>query len=164
VIVTATAIELDGGPRVELLDATAWALTEPALRRLARSRSGGARCNGEHVSRSYCFPYALVGRHGDRVGVDIERVVACDEAFARSICTPAEEARAPWGSDRQIISLWSGKEALAKALGDAVAYDPRRLDSPAGWADGAAGPWRAGAIPVPDGYCAWACWRVSAGD
>ena len=33
-----------------------------------------------------------------------------------------------------MASLWSGKEALAKALGDALRYDPRRLESPAGMA------------------------------
>ena len=111
------------------------------------------------VSRSYCFPYALVAWHGDRVGVDIERIAACDERFARSICTPAEAESAPGRSDQEIVSLWSGKEALAKALGDALRYDPRRLDSPVGWAGGASGPWRARPVPVPGGYCAWVCWR-----
>ena len=95
------------------------------------------------MSRSYCHPYALVGWHTEPVGVDIERFVACPEKFAQSISTPAEYT--PAGDGRPIassISLWSSKEALAKALGDAADYDPRRLASPAGWPGGASGPWR----------------------
>jgi phosphopantetheinyl transferase len=108
------------------------------------------------ASRSYSHLYALVAWHDGPVGVDIERVVSCDARFAESITTPAE--RVP-RTDREIISLWSGKEALAKALGDAVDYDPRRLESPAGWRNGVSGAWHAAAIDVPAGYCAWMCWR-----
>lgn len=152
-------IEVDGerGPVVELLRADDAAPDAAALK--ARARDWGENASGV-VSRSYCFPFALVGRHTDRIGVDIERIVACDERFGRSICTPAEEAGEPWHRDSEIISLWSSKEALAKALGDAVRYDPRRLESPAGWTDGASGPWRARAVDVADGYCAWVCWRA----
>jgi phosphopantetheinyl transferase len=96
------------------------------------------------------------------VGVDIERVVACDERFALSICTPDELSVGAPRRDHEIISLWSSKEALAKALGDARAYDPRRLGSPVYWSDGTSGPWRARELPVPDGYCAWVCWRSQA--
>jgi phosphopantetheinyl transferase len=123
-------------------------LEGPDLKARARAMGG--------ASRSYCPPYALVAWHDGPVGVDIERVVPCDAAFAASIATPAE--RVP-RTDREIISLWSGKEALAKALGDAVDYDPRRLEAPAGWRDGSCGAWRAAALPVPDGYCGWVCWR-----
>ena len=147
-------------PGLELIDARAGGLDEPGLR--ARARGWAAAQNAAHVSRSYSFPYALVGWHRDRVGVDIERTVACDERFARSICTPAEAEGAPWGSDDEIISLWSAKEALAKALGDAVRYDPRRLESPARWPAGASGPWRARRLSAPDGFCGWVCWRSRA--
>jgi phosphopantetheinyl transferase len=118
------------------------------LRTRARSLGG--------TSRSYCPPYAVVAWHDGPVGVDIERVVSCDTRFAESITTPSEPV--PLG-DREIISAWSGKEALAKALGDAVDYDPRRLESPSGWRNGVNGAWRASALPVPDGYCGWVCWR-----
>jgi phosphopantetheinyl transferase len=142
-----------GTPILELLH-------EPDAEQLRFSaRAWGNRLGTGRVSRSYAPPYALVAWHSHPVGVDIERVAPCDEHFARSICTPEEAARAPWTQDREIIGLWSGKEALAKALGDALRYDPRRLDSPAAWADGRSGPWRARALEVPDGYCAWACWR-----
>jgi phosphopantetheinyl transferase len=156
-------IEVDGerGPIVELLRADE-ADPDPAALK-ARARDWAAGDASGVVSRSYCFPFALVGRHTDRIGVDVERIVPCDERFGRSICTPAEEAGAPWRSDDQIISLWSSKEALAKALGDALRYDPRRLESPAGWTDGASGRWRARPVQVADGYCAWVCWRESAG-
>ncbi len=52
---------------------------------------------------------------------------------------------------------------LSKALGDARNYDPRRLESPAGWPRGICGPWRAAPLPLPDGYCEWVCWRVTSG-
>ncbi len=111
------------------------------------------------VSRSYSFPFALVGWHSQRIGVDIERVVACDDAFRRSICTVDELAEGPARDDEEIVSLWSSKEALAKALGDALRYDPRRLASPRAWPGGEAGPWRARRLAAPTGYCAWVCWR-----
>lgn len=99
--------------------------------------------------------------HTEAVGVDIERVSACDEAFARSICTPAESFQLAPGADRDrhYTSLWSSKEALAKGLGNALAYDPRRLDSPLVWRAGRAGAWRAMALPVADGHVGWLCWR-----
>lgn len=147
-----------GAPVVALIDASAEGLDEAALR--ARARNLGEAVGAGTVSRSYCHPYALVGWHAGPIGVDIERVVACDEQFARSICTPTEMARTPWASHREIVSLWSGKEALAKALGDALDYDPRRLESPAGWPGGGCGSWRTATLPAPDEYCAWVCWRA----
>jgi phosphopantetheinyl transferase len=131
-------------PRLALLEGEALAELKTRARAL------------DAASRSYCPPYALVAWHDGPVGVDIERVVSCDARFAESITTPAE--RVP-RTDREIISLWAGKEALAKALGDAVDYDPRRLESPAGWRNGVSGAWHAAAISVPDGYCGWMCWR-----
>jgi 4'-phosphopantetheinyl transferase superfamily len=148
-----------GAPDLELIDATDRGLDEPALKRLAREWPPAL--GAPETSRSYAFPYALIGWHADRIGVDIERIVPCDERFGRSICTPAEADRGH--GDREVISLWCGKEALAKALGDALRYDPRRLESPAAWIDGACGPWRARPLPAPAGYVAWVCWRSSAG-
>lgn len=150
-------IDAANAPLIALIDESTGGLDEATLK--ARVRTLGKAMGAGTVSRSYCHPYALIGWHTGPVGVDIERVVRCDERFARSICTPREEARSPWGTDREIVSLWSSKEALAKALGDALCYDPRRLESPAGWAEGASGPWRTQTLPAPDGYCAWVCWR-----
>ena len=150
-------IDADHAPLLELLHAGDEGLDESALRTEARDW-GASRRTGE-LSRSYCFPYALVGWHSDRIGVDIERIVDCDEEFARSICTPQEAERAAGRDDEEIVSLWCSKEALAKALGDAVRYDPRRLQSPVAWHDGASGRWRARRLAAPDGYCAWVAWR-----
>lgn len=150
-----------GGPQVRLLDARGADLDEAGLREWARVL-GGAQ-GAPHVTRSYRYPYALVAWHGAPVGVDVERIVPFDATFAASICTPAER-RLDWASlpdrDARLASLWSGKEALAKALGDALAYDPRRLGAPLLWPGGRAGPWRAAQLAVPSGHVAWVCWRV----
>jgi len=148
------------GPAVWLLDATAAGTDERALREQARAFSAAA--HAKHVSRSYCHPYALIAWHDAPVGVDIERVGPCDPAFADSIATPSERRRPPEVADRDrhVTALWSSKEALAKALGDALDYDPRRLESPMHWPDLQAGPWRAAALDVPDPYVAWVCWRL----
>ena len=128
-------------PRVALLEGT-------ELKARARAMGGD--------SRSYAASYALVAWHDGPVGVDIERVVRCDPRFAESITTPSEQAPR---DDREIVSLWSSKEALAKALGDAVDYDPRRLESPAHWRNGVNGAWRASELALPDGFCGWLCWK-----
>jgi phosphopantetheinyl transferase len=157
-MVTWLDINTDDGPRVALIDATIEGLDEDALR--TRARDLGAAVGAGAVSRSYCYPYALVGWGAGSIGVDIERVVPCPEDFSRAIATPSEHAGRRWTTDRELISLWSSKEALSKALGDALDYDPRRLESPAGWPDGACGSWRTATLPAPDGYCAWVCWRA----
>jgi hypothetical protein len=151
-----------GAPEVRLLDAEAAGLDEPSLRAWARTQA--AAVGASHVSRSYCYPYALVAWHAEPVGVDIERIVPFDRAFTESICTPSERRMLSDEShpDGFLTSLWSSKEALAKALGDARRYDPRRLDSPVFWPEGQAGPWRAVLLPVPAGHSAWLCWRSSA--
>lgn len=155
-----TLVGVPGGPEVVLLDARAEGLDWETLRARARGRSG--ELCAAHVSRSYSYPFALLALHDQPVGVDIEQVEACDEAFARSICTPEEVAGlgdvGEGDRDRRITSLWSSKEALAKALGDALDYDPRRLGSPAFWADGRAGRWRAMPLPLPAGHVGWLCW------
>ena len=159
------ALTAPATPRVLLLDARADGIdNERALRTRVRARALSERSRAAYVSRSYSFPLALIASHSDRVGVDLERVAPCDERFRRSICTPDEEAMGAWHSDAELTSLWASKEALAKALGDALRYDPRRLDSPIGWRDGACGPWRARAVDVGDGYRAWICWRARGQD
>jgi phosphopantetheinyl transferase len=153
-------LDAERAPGLELLDARELGLTGRALRTAAGTLQ--VTHGAVQVSRFYSFPYALVGWHSDRIGVDIERVVECDEQFARSICTPDEAVAQPWRDDARIISLWSSKEALAKALGDAVEYDPRRLESPIGWLNGASGPWRVAELELPRDYRGWVCWRDSA--
>jgi hypothetical protein len=65
--------------------------------------------------------------------------------------------------DNYLTSLWASKEALAKALGDAMLYEPSRLGSPQHWPRGQAGPWRAAELAAPAGHVAWLCWRSSVG-
>jgi 4'-phosphopantetheinyl transferase superfamily len=155
-------------PRVLLVDASAAAragarpaaVQEHALRAWVRRFS--AEAGATHSSRSYRLPLALLAWHGAPVGVDIERVERCEQAFAQAIQTPRERALAVLGDrDRHFSSLWSSKEALSKALGDPLAYDPRRLEGPGSWPHGRSGPWRAAALEVGARYVAWACWRAS---
>jgi hypothetical protein len=153
--------EGNGVPQVALLDASEAGLDADALRRWARRVA--AASGAPYTSRSYRYPYALVAWHNQPVGTDIERIGPCDEAFAELICTPVERPTTPgpFGRDIYLTSLWSGKEALAKALGDAVAYEPSRLASPALWPRGRAGTWRAEELRAPPGHVAWLCWRSS---
>jgi hypothetical protein len=145
-------------PRVMLLDARRHRLDEAGLR--ARARELAAASGGCFTSRSYRFPLALVACHEAPVGVDIERVESCSEDFAHSISTPSERA-AGWPEedcDRFLTSLWSSKEALAKALGDALRYDPRRLEGPGAWPEGRSGPWSARALALGPEHVGWVCW------
>ncbi|MGA2010395.1 MAG: 4'-phosphopantetheinyl transferase superfamily protein [Solirubrobacteraceae bacterium] len=150
-----------GGPDVWLLNATRTGLDEAGLRAWARERTSAAGL--PHGSRSYRFPYALAVSHDARVGIDIERVEPADRRFLASISTPIELATvvADAGLDAYATSLWSSKEALAKALGDALRYDPRRLRSPIDWPGGRAGAWRASILAAPPGHVAWLCWRCA---
>jgi phosphopantetheinyl transferase len=150
-----------GVPGVALLNAAAAQLDLAGLRTWARAFT--ADVGSRFTSRSYCFPYALVAWHSAPVGVDIERHDSYPPGFAALVCTPQELVgygdAAP--DDAELTGLWCGKEALAKALGDAVHYDPRRLDSPLHWPDGEAGRWRARELSAPVGHVAWLCWRPS---
>lgn len=139
---------------------SATGISERELREWARAHCAAGPA--AHHSRSYRYPYALIAWHETRVGVDLERIEPFDRAFAESICTPQE--RLAWQSmpdrDARCASLWSGKEALAKMLGDALSYDPRRLESPLLWPDGRAGPLRALQLPVDDRHVAWVCFEA----
>lgn len=151
----------DARPCVRVLDARTLGVDEPGLRAAARAQSASAGV--AHTARAYRYPYALVAWHSQPVGVDIEREEPFDAAFMDSICTPSERfdpssLRHP---DRFLASMWSSKEALAKGLGDAVLYDPRRLESPARWPDGRAGAWRAQELKIAPGHAAWLCWRAA---
>ncbi|MCW3049766.1 MAG: hypothetical protein JWO74_4050 [Solirubrobacterales bacterium] len=154
-------------PVVRLLDARRTGLDERGLRAWARAVSS---CLGPpRATRSYRFPYALVAASDGPVGVDLERVEPVDRAFAVSIATPDERGALDAGEAGDdiaawAIALWSAKEALAKALGDAVAYDPRRLPSPLRWPNLRAGAWRAARVAVPAHHTGWLCWRTAGGD
>lgn len=153
-------------PSLRLLDARAGGLDAGALRERARAVTTGWAL--PYSARSYRWPYALVAGHDAPVGVDIERLERVDRAFAESISTPEERA----ALDAEIadddvsawaIASWSGKEALAKALGDAIDYDPRRLGSPMRWPGLRCGPWHAAALSAPPGHTAWLVWTTPRG-
>jgi phosphopantetheinyl transferase len=146
-----------GSPTVYLLDARNADMDESALKREARSFSALRGC----CSRSYRYPFALVAVHNGLVGVDIERVTSWDPLALRSILTPGEcDALGDASGDAVATSLWSSKEAVAKALGDPIRYDPRRIESPMFWPDGTAGRWRASILAVPKSHQAWLCWQA----
>jgi hypothetical protein len=151
-------------PEVWLLDAGPAGLDEVGLRSWARAHT--AASGSPHVVRSYRYPYALVAWHTEPIGVDIERVEPCDAAFAALICTEQERAHPMLTAepDDYLTSLWCSKEALSKALGDALLYDPARLDSPMGWPERRSGPWRATPLETIPDHTAWLCWRRSAAD
>lgn len=151
-------------PEVTIIDAAAQGMDEPSLRDLAR------RFEAPYVSRSYRFPLAAVAVWHRQVGVDVEQVEdGLDLRFARSIATPRERAALAGASSADVASLWSAKEAVAKALGRPLARDPRRVEAPPLWrADGTArvrqrlgGPWWAQAVEVPSGYVGWVVWRAA---
>jgi phosphopantetheinyl transferase len=150
-------------PSWKLLQGAAGSQGDLALHKLARTHPSSL--DAPYVSRSYRSPLAIVAWHDSPVGVDIERVEPLGREFARSICTPAEledeKLAESLGDDTIVASMWSGKEAVAKALGDPVDYDPRRLDSPLLWPEGARGRWRAEQLVMPDGHVAWLVWRDS---
>jgi len=150
---------ISGAPEVRLLDARSAGLNPRALRAWARAETTAAAA--PYVARSYRYPFALCAWHSSPVGVDIERIEPCEDAFARSICTPSElpDLADRLNRDLYVSSLWCSKEALAKALGNAINYDPRRLDAPSRWPAGRSGPWCAQSLPVTAEHAAWLCWQ-----
>ena len=106
-------------------------------------------------SRSYRLSYALVGVGPTRVGVDLE--VLDSSVGADAVLTRGEQSLG--GSSSDWCVWWSAKEALAKALGNARNYDPRRLDSPALWRNGREGRWVARRVMIPEGLIVWVVWE-----
>ncbi len=158
-------------PHLEVHDARRWRVEEGEWRAHVRALPPVRGVPGM-VSRSYRYPWAVVASHGLPMGVDIEMldaVAADDLAFAETICTPDELARFRDGGSAELVDLWSGKEALAKALGDPLSHDPRRLEAPAGWEPAAGdglrsrGIWLARRLPLtgePGGSClGWMVWQ-----
>lgn len=147
-------------PEVRLLEARGADADEASLRE--RARSEALASGGRYTSRSYRHPFALLAWHSEPVGIDIERIESADAAFAELICTPSERAEAARAGDHDayLSSLWSSKEALSKALGDSLRYEPGQLESPMHWPVGRAGAWRAQELAAPYGHVAWLCWRA----
>lgn len=107
--------------------------------RLDRRSSGqpwlpGHPDHATSLSRSGPFAAVALARAG-AVGVDIERFPPRQPMgqLADVIATPAERAaarRAGRGaSERALLELWSGKEAVLKAWGLGLALEPTRVDT-----------------------------------
>ncbi len=113
-----------------------------------------------YVSSAYSAPVALLSWHSAPIGVELTVVETPDRRFAEAICT-AEELTLFDGclDDEEVVSsMWSGKRAVAKALGFPSTYDPKHLKSPLAWQDGVAGDFRALELfPTPD-HVAWLVW------
>ena len=108
------------------------------------------------TSRSYRNQFGLVAANRSRVGVDIEVI---DVSVTADAVLTRDEARIAAGP-LEWCAWWSAKEGLAKALGDARKYDPRRLESPALWPFGRQGRWRAEQLDVPTGHVGWVVWEA----
>jgi len=147
-------------PELWRIDARDSGANDSRLRELARTLSD--RLRRPYVSRTYAFPWAYVAVHDGPVGVDLERIAPCSSAFASLICAPGEgtDPRIVADPDTHLTNLWSSKEALAKALGDALDYEPARLASPLYWPSGRSGRWMADPITDLAGYCGWICWTA----
>ena len=108
------------------------------------------------TSRSYRNQFGLVAANRSRVGVDIEVIDVSVTADAVLTRDEVQIAAGPL----EWCAWWSAKEGLAKALGDARKYDPRRLESPALWQFGRQGRWRAEQLDVPTGHVGWVVWET----
>ncbi len=83
---------------------------------------------------SHTADVALIGiSHEGQIGVDVERAdrMIHSAGLARKVLTDRERAALPANDDairRRILQLWTCKEALAKATGDAMSAPFGRLD------------------------------------
>ncbi|MFO1323458.1 MAG: 4'-phosphopantetheinyl transferase superfamily protein [Burkholderiales bacterium] len=139
-----------------------------AIERGVRGRPYTPDAAGLDFNVSHTLGVALVGvAHGQRIGVDIEhggRALNVD-GVARKFMSPREqdELRA-LGDDarrRALLRLWTCKEAMSKATGDALSAPFRRMDVDAGPLRLVGGPppyeparWRLHAVDVPGGFLA----------
>jgi 4'-phosphopantetheinyl transferase len=110
--------------------------------------------------------FGLVERRGVRIGVDLERASreVNHVGLARRVCTPRERSSLDTldAEARRLafLRLWTCKEAMSKATGDALAAPFRRMDVALGSGPAlAAGPapyvpdaWTLHAASVPTGF------------
>jgi 4'-phosphopantetheinyl transferase len=121
--------------------------------------------------------FGLVERAGVRIGVDLERASRSLDALglARRVCTPREREMLAALDDEPrrlaFLRLWTCKEAMSKATGDALGAPFRRLDVTAepslalveGPAPYLPGDWALHPVGVPEGFIGTvALWNVPA--
>jgi 4'-phosphopantetheinyl transferase len=104
------------------------------IERGPRGRPQLAGTAGIDFNVSHTADVALIGiSYEGRIGVDVERAdrVIHSAGLARKVLTDRERAALPADDDairRRILRLWTCKEALAKATGDAMSAPFGRLD------------------------------------
>jgi 4'-phosphopantetheinyl transferase len=108
-----------------------------AIVRGPRGRPRLASAGGVDFNVSNTLDVALIGiatQPGVRIGVDVEHRgrQLRHEALARKFCTPAEyaafDALAGDARRERFLRLWTCKEAMGKATGDALGAPLRRLE------------------------------------
>lgn len=142
---------------------------EVPIERGIRGRPHVANAPGLDFNVSHTRGVALIGiAHGPRIGVDIEhgdRVVNVEGVARKFMSAREREALASMAPDdrrRALLRLWTCKEAMSKATGDALAAPFRRMDVVTGPAVRLSdGPppylpdrWRLYAVAVPGGFIA----------
>jgi 4'-phosphopantetheinyl transferase len=128
-------------------DGATWAVARGALRALLGERLGVAPdrvalATGPHgkpevagaqlrFNLSHSGELAVVAlAEGFEVGIDVERLDRRSRAVERTL-TPAERAALDGAADRHValLRVWCRKEALAKAIGGGLGWEPLRFDT-----------------------------------
>jgi 4'-phosphopantetheinyl transferase len=109
--------------------------TAPAAVTLAAGPHGKPEVPGAALrfNVSHTRSLALIAlAEGFEVGVDVERLDRRSRAVERTL-TPAEAAALGRAGDRhaELLRIWCRKEALAKALGGGLGWEPLRFDTTA---------------------------------
>lgn len=105
-------------------------------------------------TRSYSGAFSIEAVSKSRCGIDIEIPEILEnewnmdsKSFDVAILAEGERDKilsSKYASDLNLPTvIWSSKEALAKALGDATRYEPNKLESPIVWANLQHGRWQA---------------------
>ena len=95
-------------------------------------------------SRSYCANFSITVTNSKRCGIDMESISGTqpdwninNPLFQDSMLAPGELERIKqssyWEQPNLEQNIWSSKEALAKALGEAKNYQPNKIYSPLTW-------------------------------
>lgn len=152
-IVARYADTLDASEReraARLRDPGPWTVARGALRELLGARLGVAPADlrlasGPHgkpeipgaalrFNVSHTRSVAMIAlADGFEVGVDVERLDRRSSAVLRTLTASESAALAAAGDDRhvELLRVWCRKEALAKAIGGGLGWEPLRFDTTA---------------------------------
>jgi 4'-phosphopantetheinyl transferase len=152
-IVAHYADTLDAAEReraARLRDPGPWTVARGALRELLGAQLGGAPADvrlaaGPHgkpevagsplrFNISHSRSLAVIALADEfEVGVDVERLDRRSSAVLRTLTASESAALAAAGDDRhvELLRVWCRKEALAKAIGGGLGWEPLRFDTTA---------------------------------